>query len=57
MRTLTNEVSSVMLRPKTLEIRGKNLKTVEEPTKSMCHKIEPNPSKDRDKHEGDNPSF
>jgi hypothetical protein len=23
----------------------------------MCHEIEPNPSKDRAMHEGDNPSF
>jgi hypothetical protein len=23
----------------------------------LCHEIEPNPSKDRSMHEGDNPSF
>jgi hypothetical protein len=25
--------------------------------KTQCHEIEPNPSKDRAMHEGDNPSF
>jgi hypothetical protein len=35
------------------------MKTVKEPIKikSESHKIEPNPSKDRAKHEGGNPSF
>jgi hypothetical protein len=35
--------------------------TVKEPGKersqTQCHEIEPNPSKDRAMHEGDNPSF
>jgi hypothetical protein len=52
------QVSSVMLRPKKFEIR-KNGKTVNEPIKAKTdsHEIEPNPSKDRSMHEGDNPSF
>jgi hypothetical protein len=34
------------------------VKTVIEPKKQiLCHEIEPNPSKDRAMHEGDNPSF
>jgi hypothetical protein len=35
------------------------VKTVKEPEKPQipCHEIEPNPSKDRAIHEGDNPSF
>jgi hypothetical protein len=57
MRISANKVSSVMLRPKKLEIRKKNVKTVKEPRKPKCHEIEPNPSKDRAMHEGDNPSF
>jgi hypothetical protein len=36
----------------------KSVKTVKERKKEiMCHEIEPNPSKDRAMHEGDNPSF
>jgi hypothetical protein len=42
---------------KKLEIRENPLKAIEEPKKPECHKIEPNPSKDRAVHEGDNPSF
>jgi hypothetical protein len=60
MRILTNfKVSSVVLRPKKLEIRKKAVKTVQEPTPPpiLCHEIEPNPSKDNAMHEGDNPSF
>jgi hypothetical protein len=34
------------------------VKTVKEPKNQiLCHEIEPNPSKDRAVHEGDNPSF
>jgi hypothetical protein len=38
------------------------VKTVQEPKKKktkqiLCHEVEPNPSKDRAMHEGDNPSF
>jgi hypothetical protein len=45
-----------------LEIRIKIVKTIQEPKKTtkkqiLCHEIEPNPSKDRAMHEGDNPSF
>jgi hypothetical protein len=52
----TNKSPSVMLRPKMLEIRKKNVKTVKEPitTKTERHEIEPNLSKDRAIHEGDN---
>jgi virulence-associated protein VagC len=48
-----------MFMPKTLEIRGENVKTVIEPikTKTETHEMEPNRSKDKAKHEGDNPSF
>jgi hypothetical protein len=60
VRISTNQDSSVVLRPKKLEIR-KIVKTVKEPKKKpkqiLCHEIEPNPSKDRAMHEGDNPSF
>jgi hypothetical protein len=50
-------ISSVMLRPKKLIIR--NVITVKIP---QIHKLEsremdPNPSKERAMHEGDNPSF
>jgi hypothetical protein len=46
MRISTNQVSSVVLKPKKLEIR-KIVKTVKEPKKQiLCHEIEPNPSKD-----------
>jgi hypothetical protein len=41
-----------------LEIREKKVKTVEEPKNKMLHhEVEPNPSKDKSMHEGDNPSF
>jgi hypothetical protein len=58
MRISTNQASSVVLRPKILEIR-KIVKTVKEPKRNqtLCHEIEPNPSKDRAMHEGDIPSF
>jgi hypothetical protein len=50
----------VVLGLKKLENRKKFLKTVKEPGKKpqiLYHAIEPNPSKDRAMHEGDNPSF
>jgi hypothetical protein len=49
----------VVLRPKKLKIREKNVKTVWAGKKNqiLCHEIEPNTSKDRSMHEGDNPSF
>ena len=53
MRISTDQVSSVVLRPKKLEIR-KIVKNVNEPKNQ---EIEPNPSKDRAMHEGDDPSF
>jgi hypothetical protein len=57
MRISTNQVSLVILRPKNLEIR-KIVKTVKEPkTQILCQEIEPNRSKDRAMHEGDNSSF
>ena len=59
MRISTTLASSVMLRSKKLEIRkkGKNLMSRRMKTKTECHEIEPNLSKDRDVSEGDNPSF
>jgi hypothetical protein len=45
-----------MLRSKKLEIR-KNVKEQPDENQTECHEIEPNPSKDRAMHEGDNPSF
>jgi hypothetical protein len=61
MRISTNKVSSVMLRPKKLEIWKKKCVTLKEPGKKIsqthCHEIEPNLSKDRTMHEGDNPLF
>jgi hypothetical protein len=48
-----------MLRPKKFEIippNKKTGKTMNEPEK-RCHEIEPNPSKDRAMHKGDNPTF
>jgi hypothetical protein len=55
----TFKVSSVVLRPKKLEIREKKLCNLYKSRKNqiLCHEIEPNPSKDRAMHEGDNPSF
>jgi hypothetical protein len=48
-----------MLRPKKVGNPKKNVKSVKVPikTKTESHEIEPNPSKDRAMHEGDNPSF
>jgi hypothetical protein len=61
MRISTTSVSSVVLRPKKLEIRKRNREKCirgEKKTKQiLCHENEPNPSKDRAMHEGDNPSF
>jgi hypothetical protein len=58
MRISTNQVSSVMLRSKKLKIRGKNenYERADE-NQTEFHEIEPNLSKDRAMHEGDNPSF
>jgi hypothetical protein len=53
MRISTNQVSSMVLKPKKLEIRKKeklceNYKRAEKKKKQiLCHEIEPNPSKDR----------
>jgi hypothetical protein len=59
MRISIIYISSVMLRPKKIEIR--NVMTVKIPkkkkTKIECREMEPNPLKDRAIHEGDNPSF
>jgi hypothetical protein len=55
MSISTNKVSSVMLRLKKFEIRIK-LESFERAEKK-CQEIEPNPSKDRGLHKGDNPSF
>jgi hypothetical protein len=58
MRISTNlNVSSVVFRPKKLEIRKIIVKTVKEPEKILCQEIEPNTSKHRAMHEGDDPSF
>jgi hypothetical protein len=47
----------VVLRPKKLEI-GKKLSNYTRAEKTKyCPEIEPNLSKDRTMHEGDNPSF
>jgi hypothetical protein len=47
-----------MIRPKTLEIGKKNMKTVKEPIITRkSHEYKPNLSKDRAMHEGDNPSL
>jgi hypothetical protein len=51
----TTQVSSVMLRSKKLEIRGENVKT-ERAVGWKPNRV-PNPSKDRDMSDGDNPSF
>ena len=55
MRISTTKVSSVVLRPEKVgspKIVGKSRKY-----QILSHEIEPNPSKDRSMHEGDNPSF
>ena len=55
MRISTNEVSSVVLGSKKLEVRKKNVRSVKSrKNEILCHEIEPNPSKDRAMHEGDN---
>jgi hypothetical protein len=63
---LTTWVSSVVLMPKKLEIwRKKNcancIRAKKKKTKNkkqiLCHESEPNPSKDRTMHEGDNPLY
>jgi hypothetical protein len=54
MRISTNQVSSVMHRPKKLE-RGGTERADKNQIES--HETEPNPSKDRAMHEGDNPLF
>jgi hypothetical protein len=51
MRSSTNQVSSVVLGPKKLEIQ-KTVKELKKKTNTV-----PNPSKDRAMHEGDNPLF
>ena len=57
MRISTNEVSSVVLEPKKLEVEKKKTreKCKEQKKKKiiLCHEIEPNPSKERAMHEGD----
>jgi hypothetical protein len=49
IRILTIQVSSVILRPKKLEIGKKKCKNHERTNKNQTesHEIEPNPSKDR----------
>ena len=54
MRISTNEVSSVVLEPKMLEVEKKIVKSVKSGKKTiLCHEIVPNPSKERAMHEGD----
>ena len=54
MRISTNEVSSMVLEPKMLEIGKEKLWKVYRAEKIiLCHEIEPNPSKERAMHEGD----
>jgi hypothetical protein len=60
MRISTTQVSSVMLRSKNLEIRGKkceNWKSRRKKTKTEYYEIEPKSSKDRAMPDRDNPSF
>jgi hypothetical protein len=60
MHISTTNISSVMLRSKKLEIRGKNMWKLKDPwneNQTECHEIEPNPSKDRAIPEGDNFRF
>jgi hypothetical protein len=47
----------VIPRPKKWESRKENVKTTKEPVKTKESEIEPNQSKDRVMHEGDNPLF
>ena len=58
MRISTNQILSVVLRPKKVG-NPKNCEKCErtEEDQKLCHEIEPNPSKDRAMHEGDNPLF
>ena len=56
MHISTNEVSSVVLELKKLEVEKTNCEKCKEPKKKnilLCHEIEPNPSKERAMHEGD----
>ena len=54
MRISTNEVSSVVLGSKKLEVEKKIVKSVKSWKKSqMCQEIEPNPSKERAMYKGD----
>jgi uncharacterized OB-fold protein len=56
----TNQVSSMVFRPKKLEIRKRKCENCEKspfPPKNPCHEIESNPSKDRIVHEGNIPSM
>jgi hypothetical protein len=55
---LMHQVRIGMIRPKKLEIR-KNCENYRRALKNQteCHKIEPNPLKDRAMHEEDDPSF
>jgi hypothetical protein len=48
-----------MLRPKMLEIREKKCENCEraDENQNESHETEPNLSKDRAMHEGDNPAF
>jgi hypothetical protein len=47
-----------MLGPKKLEVRIRKLENYKRANKTkQCHEIEPDPSKDRTMHEGDNPLF
>jgi hypothetical protein len=59
MSISTNQVSSVMLRSKKLEIWEKKCGECERADKNQtgCHEIEHYMSKDRAMPEGDNPSF
>ena len=55
MRISTNEVSSVT---EKVGSPKKNVKSVKSrKNQILCHEIEPNPSKDRAMHTGDNLSF
>jgi hypothetical protein len=55
----TNQVSSMVPRPKKLETREKceNCERAEKTSQKLCHEIDVNPSKYRAMHDGDNPSF
>jgi hypothetical protein len=60
MRISINSISSVVLRPKKLEVqKQKHVKTVKEQEKNsmICHETEPNLSKDRSMHDWYNPLF